>query len=413
MSYKKLPWKTGLEMIAEGTKVITDYQNSFPYNVGACINGRHYGDCWNFIKALIWAWAVGLRLFKDRVNNTFFYDGRSSGNLKSYNGIGASGLGDVNGATLMSYCDGGGSTNFRNLIPMMLLYKPGHMALYTGAYVINGRTYNACEYNLNDVGDGLLPFWIDSNGNKFYHKTGSATGSNFTMCGKLSRWIDYSEGVKIEAAPVKKLSAGALAVAMMSGVLDGEKIGNGDDRKKFLAEKGYTESEIEKAQKVVDYWYAKKGKPLTKAECKVAMNDMATPKKEQLQAEARMLAMDDNELIALLSWVQGEGYWEQSINDPYLAYLSACVMINNIIENAYGKNGEQVMRKVASWGSYYSIANQKTRAYNCSARAMKAVYLAMLYLQKGIHYCYGPGYKPKDTFYDPDYKVQGENIYVF
>lgn len=415
MAYKKLPWQTGLEMVAEAVGKKTDYENSYPYNVGAYINGVHYGDCWNFIKALIWAWSVGLRLFKDRVNNTFFYDGRSSGKLKSYNGIGASGLGDVNGATIMSYCDGGGTTNFRTLVPMMVLYKPGHMALYTGNYELNGYIYNACEYNvLTSVGDGLLPFWIDVNGYKYYHKNGNKTGARFTMCGKLSRWIDYSDAKeKTGTALPEKLHTGALAVAIMSGILDGEKIGNGEDRKKFLTEKGYTEAEIEKAQKVVDYWYGKKGQPLTKEECKVAMRDMGTPKKEQLQSAARNLAMDDNELIALLAWVQGEGYWEDAVNDPYLAYLSACVMINNIIENAYGKDGEAVLRRIASWGSYYSIANQKTRAYNCSAKAMKAAYLAMLYLQKGIHCCYGPGYKPGNTFYDPNYTVQGEHIYVF
>ena len=255
MAYKKLPWKTGLEMVMEGFQVKTDYQNTYPYNVGACINGVHYADCWNFVKSLIWAWACGQRLFTGRTNNTFFYDGRSCGNLKSYNGIGASGLGDVDGATIISYCEGGGTTSFKNLVPMMPLYKPGHMALYVGEYKLNGKTYNACEYNvLSGVGDGLLPFWIDSNGKKYYHKNGSATGAKFTACGKLSRWIDYSNNEKTQQE-IKHLDKGNLAAAMIRGYIGNIYIGTGEARKTALNEMGYSNEEISNAQACVNQIY--------------------------------------------------------------------------------------------------------------------------------------------------------------
>lgn len=127
---------------------------------------------------------------------------------------------------------------------------------------------------------------------------------------------------------------------------------------------------------------------------------------------AKSLGLDDIELIALIGWVQGEGYW--GIGDPYLGYLSACVVINCILDGYYGR-GQAVIDRIASWGSYYSEGKQISRytSGTTNSSVMKLTYLALTYLQKGIHACYGPGYKPDKVFYDPDYKVGNELIYVW
>ena len=255
--YQKMPWKVAREMILEGFDVKTEYVNQFPYNVGLFLDGIHYNDCWNLIKSMIWAWATGKRLFKDRVNGTFFYDGRTySGGLQSYDGIGMSGLPDVDGATLMAYCDGGGTSDFTTLIPMMHIFKPGHSALYVGEYELNGFTYNCVESNyLPGVGDGILPFWIDRNGLKYYCKGGSTTGARFTLCGKMSRWIDYSDDTEPEQPGEQHLNTGDLAAAIIRGYIGKTFIGTGGDRVTNLITMGYSTDEIRKAQDLVNLVY--------------------------------------------------------------------------------------------------------------------------------------------------------------
>lgn len=195
-------------------------------------------------------------------------------------------------------------------------------------------------------------------------------------------------------------------------IIAGE-FGNGEDRRDNLKKLGYSNEEIRKAQDIVnDRLSSDKGKPLSKEKCEAEWQTMSVPTKEDVRSAAITLGLDNSELVALLGWVQGEGYWENSIHDPYLAYLSACVVINNILDGYYGK-GYEVLEKIATWGSYYSIPAQKERANNASAGALKATYLGLTHLQKGIHCCYGPGYKPDNTFYDPDLKVDETNIYVF
>ena len=254
MAYIKLPWETGREIVLEGLQVKTDYQNTYPYNCGLCSNGVIYGDCWNmFPKSLIWSWALGMRLFKNRTNNTYFYNGATYGSYKSYNGIGASGLGDLDGGTIISLCDGGGSTNFSEIVPMELLYKAGHMAIYLGEFQWNGKTYNCMEYNAIDgVCDGINPFWIDATGVKYYYKGGYGYGTRFTKHGKLSKWIDYSNS---EDEVPSHLNTQDLAVAICRGYIGKIYIGNDEERIKNLKALGYTEDEISKAQKLVDKIY--------------------------------------------------------------------------------------------------------------------------------------------------------------
>lgn len=154
------------------------------------------------------------------------------------------------------------------------------------------------------------------------------------------------------------------------------------------------------------------GTALTKAQADSMFKTMATPTYAQVESAANAMGMDDDAVVALLGWVEGEGYWADSIGDPYFAYLSACVVINNIIEGEYGKTGKDAIKKIASWGGYYSESKQRSRASNASKGTLKATYMALKHLQKGIHCCYGPGYKPANCFYDPHFKSD-DWIYVF
>ena len=112
------------------------------------------------------------------------------------------------------------------------------------------------------------------------------------------------------------------------------------------------------------------GKPLTKAQADSMFETMDVPSREAVNAMGKALGLDDDGIVAILGWVEGEGYWADSIGDPYFAYLSACVVINNILEKEYGANGTAAIKKIASWGGYYTEAKQRSRATNASDGAL-------------------------------------------
>ena len=147
----------------------------------------------------------------------------------------------------------------------------------------------------------------------------------------------------------------------------------------------------------------------TKEQAEGAFRNISVTRSEVV-ARAKEVGLDDDEITGLLGWVQGEGYW--GVGDPYLGYLSACVIINCIFDGWYGR-GHKVIERIASWGSYYSEAKQVERSQNISDAALKCTYMALTYLQTGIHCCYGPGEKPSNCFYDSGFKVDGKTIYVF
>ena len=122
-----------------------------------------------------------------------------------------------------------------------------------------------------------------------------------------------------------------------------------------------------------------------------------------------------NEAIAIVSWIEGEDYW--AFGDTYLGYLSACVLINNIIDHKYGKNP---LDRITAWGEYYTLANLKTR-YNAGKthqKTLKPLYLGLKYLYEKIYYCAGK-YKddngnwviPKNPVYTGKNST-GDTIYV-
>ncbi len=157
---------------------------------------------------------------------------------------------------------------------------------------------------------------------------------------------------------------------------------------------------------------AQSGFPLTKEDCESAYARQDDVSFDSVSKSAKNIGLSELELVGIIAWVQGEGYW--NINNPYLGYLSACVVINCILDGWYGR-GNDFINKVASWGSYYSKDKQTERyVQGCKNPAvMKITYLALECLQTGIHACYGPDEKPEKIFYDPKFRVGDKNIYVW
>jgi len=136
----------------------------------------------------------------------------------------------------------------------------------------------------------------------------------------------------------------------------------------------------------------------------------ASVTKEDIKAQGKKLGMDIYEIQALIGWVEGEAYHQ--IGEPYLAYLSACVVLNGILDGLYGRSRDLVDR-IETWGSYYSPNAQKARYDNASQETLMSVYLAMTHRQGGIYYCRGAYTKPENCFYDPGIVLQGQSVYVW
>ena len=192
MGYEKLKASDARKIALDGFKVTTLYRNQFPYNCGLKQNGVIFGDCWcMFPKVLIWSHAVGLNPFLNRKEGTYFYNGENG----SYNGIGASGLGDWDGDTIMNTCTDVRRDFTRKDVGELMLIKGHHMAMYIGDFSLgDGKAYNSVEFNYyNDDYDGLIPFWTDDWGNRFFWRNGPATGGTFDLIGKLTTWMDYTK----------------------------------------------------------------------------------------------------------------------------------------------------------------------------------------------------------------------------
>ena len=135
------------------------------------------------------------------------------------------------------------------------------------------------------------------------------------------------------------------------------------------------------------------------------------PTREETIQACRSFGLDDNEIIALIGWVEGEGYY--NINEPYLNYLCACVVANGIKDGLYG-HGEAALRTIQSWGySYYAIETQIRRYETACQDTLTAVYLAVTCPTPGIYFCRGSYSKPSGCFYDPGLIIQGQNLYVW
>lgn len=185
MKRGKLPALKLREQCIDGFKVYTLYQNRFPYNCLLKEGGTIWGDCVCLVKSLIWAWSCGIHPFLNRKDHTYFYNGENG----SYDGIGNSGLPDLDIDSLMSRTI---RVSFSRLaVGTLLAYNGDHIGIHIGSFTLEGKTYNGVEFNYyNESVQGLIPFWIDSDGNKFWCKGGSYMGS-FNKAGNLNSFIDY------------------------------------------------------------------------------------------------------------------------------------------------------------------------------------------------------------------------------
>lgn len=158
------------------------YNNIFPYN---CLfnHGDYYtADCWNLIKALIWN------------------DGKLPQNKGEYiYQPNKYGLGDWNGATILSKCTDV-STNFTKAIDgEFILTEDGtHAGIYVGEF--NGA-WNGKKYTWNVIEctpiweNGIQATWVDTNGTRRNHKDGASAG-RWHKHGKLTEWVNYNSPEK-------------------------------------------------------------------------------------------------------------------------------------------------------------------------------------------------------------------------
>lgn len=200
MAYKKLLAEQARDIALDGFEAYTLYINRFPFNCGLALDGAIYGDCWCiFPKVLIWSHACGIHPFQSRKDRTFFYNGTKGdypevGYAASYDGISKSGLGDWTGDVIMTNCTDVRSNFKRKEVAELMLIRGEHMAMYIGDFTIKGKLCNSVEFNyFNDELQGLLAFWTDEFGQRFWWKDGPSMGGRFDLIGKLSRWIDYTK----------------------------------------------------------------------------------------------------------------------------------------------------------------------------------------------------------------------------
>lgn len=158
----------------------TRYCDSYPlnclYNWG---NGEWSADCNNLIKAGIWG-----RCELPKNKGGYWY------NPNRY------GLGDLTCKQMIDNCEGV-STDFSKLKIGELLFikgstdKNGHVGLYVGDHVVDGKTFNVVEsspiwYN------GIQSTYVDSKGRRIRPKTGEQ-GGTWEKHGVMYKWLDYSD----------------------------------------------------------------------------------------------------------------------------------------------------------------------------------------------------------------------------
>jgi hypothetical protein len=166
----------------------TRYENSFPKNCGYYDGTYLWGDCWCFNpKTIIWGEALGTPVCDNYKKGTW---------IAPAAGAAASGMPDATGDQIMSrYCT---PVTFKKMLqdkkaPALLLITGRHMGAYIGEFVMNGKTYNVCEYTSNgNLGNGLCPSYVDENGARKTHKNGT-TLEYWSKAGYLTTFVDYTD----------------------------------------------------------------------------------------------------------------------------------------------------------------------------------------------------------------------------
>lgn len=164
--------------------VPSKYSSKYPYNLGYYNkDGKFSWDCWNLHpKTLIWGW-------EEKKEVGYYVP-----NKAKY------GLGDWGGATIMANCYDV-STDFAKLTPPELLLSPdgGHMGVYIGEFIINGRCYNVAECTTSWRENKACFSYVSANGLRYHYKDGAQSSADpkekaptpWAKHGKMP-WIDYS-----------------------------------------------------------------------------------------------------------------------------------------------------------------------------------------------------------------------------
>lgn len=252
-------WKIKAERYIEICKKTftrkTRYENSPPWNCGYYDGEYLYGDCWCFNpKVILWSESIGQPVCDNFTRGKYYY----------LDGIQASGMPDTTGDVIMAnYCT---QVSFAKMLqdkiaPCLLLITNAHMGAYIGDYVVNGYTYNVCEFspneNLRPYNQGLKYSYVDANGARRVCKDGAILGY-WSKAGYLTSFVDYTNTVTLNPIEkvTNKLSASALADAIIAKNVHGRDVGNGQDRINNLKTMGYTEAEIKAAQEIINQKFA-------------------------------------------------------------------------------------------------------------------------------------------------------------
>lgn len=152
----------------------TDYNNHYPYNLGYHHPDKWTWDCWNFYpKTLVWGWKETIPVGKYQPKNL------------------STGLGDWGGWTILNCCKQI-STDFSKIkaSEFLLLKDKSHAGCYVGEFTRNGKTYNVIECTAA-WGRGVIPTYVDEQGNRREYKGGSKKNTPWGWHGLLP-WLDYT-----------------------------------------------------------------------------------------------------------------------------------------------------------------------------------------------------------------------------
>ena len=170
----------------------SDYNNTYPYNVGRWDGSKWTSDCLGFVHIMA------------NPDNLF-------SNKRDVLGGGATMSKFVTSSTeyvtLTQYCSVRGSFPNKSLKAGALLYKAGHVGLYIGTCIYNGKQYNSAECaSAPSNNRGWRLSWVDlTTGAKYSHFGG--TFYNYWLNWGYFNHIDYSsEKPEDEDSIVSKLS---------------------------------------------------------------------------------------------------------------------------------------------------------------------------------------------------------------
>ena len=164
------------------------------------------------------------------------------------------------------------------------------------------------------------------------------------------------------------------------------------------------------------------GSALTEQEAEKMFNTMSVPTYDEVAKVAEQnYGIKGDDFVAVMGWVQNEGYWADWAMDvgsnPYLAYLSACAIINHIVEASDYKTGD-LLKEIAAYpavgGGVYgeALVRDKDKESRTTDGALKAAYMAFTHLQTGIQTCSGWYDGTSKILYGPK-TVNGETVYVW